>query len=57
MAGIRPFKAERIVKKPFFQGKPMIWSQTKRKWYVISNDGEWLEFAGKEKEIQWRTIK
>lgn len=50
-------KPKEIVKKPFFQGKPMIWSQTKRKWYVISDDGEWLEFAGKEKEIQWRTIK
>ena len=50
-------KPKEIVKKPFFQGKPMIWSQTKRKWYVISNDGEWLEFAAKESEIIWKTIK
>jgi len=50
-------KPKEIVKKPFFQGKPMIWSQTKRKWYVISDDGEWLEFAGKESEIIWKTIK
>jgi len=50
-------KPKEIVKKPFFQGKPMIWSQTKRKWYVISDDGEWLEFAGKESEIIWKTIR
>lgn len=50
-------KPKEIVKKPFFQGKPMIWSQTKRKWYVISDDGEWLEFAAKESEIIWKTIK
>jgi len=50
-------KPKEIVKKPFFQGKPMIWSQTRRKWYVISDDGEWLEFAAKESEIIWKTIK
>jgi len=50
-------KPKEIVKKPFFQEKPMIWSQTKRKWYVISDDGEWLEFAGKESEIIWRIMK
>jgi len=50
-------RPKEVVKKPFFQGNPMIWSETKRKWYVISPDGEWLEFAGKEKEIEWRTTK
>ena len=50
-------KPKEIVKKPFFQGKPMIWSQTKRKWYVISDDGEWLEFAGKESDMIWRIVK
>jgi DNA polymerase/3'-5' exonuclease PolX len=50
-------KPKEVVKKPFFQGKPMIWSQTKRKWYVISDDGEWLEFAAKESEIIWRIVK
>jgi hypothetical protein len=50
-------KPKEIVKKPFFQGKPMIWSQTRRKWYVISDDGEWLEFAAKESDIIWKTIK
>lgn len=50
-------KPKEIVKKPFYRNMPMIWSQTKRKWYVINNDGEWLEFAGKEKEIQWKTTK
>ena len=46
--------AKEIVKKPFYQGKPMVWSQTKKKWFVINEDGQWLEFAGKEKDIKWK---
>jgi len=46
-----------IVKKPYYQGNPMIWSETKRKWYVIDPAGSWLEFAGKEEEIEWRIVK
>lgn len=50
-------KPKEIVKKPYFQGNSMIWSNTKKKWYVISPEGEWLEFAGKESEIEWRIVK
>jgi hypothetical protein len=50
-------KPKEIVKKPYFQGNPMVWSETKRKWYVIDETGSWLEFAGKEEEIEWRIIK
>ncbi len=50
-------KPKEIVKKPFFREDPMVWSETKKKWYVISPHGEWLEFAGKESEIEWRIIK
>lgn len=50
-------KPKEIVKKPFFRNMPMIWSETKKKWYVIDNFGEWLEFAGKEKEIEWKIQK
>jgi ribosomal protein S13 len=50
-------KPKEVVKKPYYRGNPMIWSETKRKWYVINEDGEWLEFAGKESDIEWRTIK
>jgi hypothetical protein len=50
-------KPKEIVKKPFFQENPMVWSQTKRKWYVIDPEGHWLEFAGKEKDIEWRIVK
>jgi hypothetical protein len=32
----------------------MIWSKTKEKWFVISKTGDWLEFAGKEEEMEWR---
>lgn len=50
-------KPKEIVKKPYFLGNPMVWSETKRKWYVISPEGDWLEFAGREEEIEWRIIK
>lgn len=50
-------KPKEIVKKPYYQGNPMVWSETRKKWYVISPEGEWLEFAGKKEEIEWRTIK
>lgn len=50
-------KPKEIVKKPYFQENPMVWSEAKRKWYVIDNAGNWLEFAGKESEIEWRIMK
>jgi len=49
-------KPKEIVKKPYYQGNPMIWSETKRKWYVIDEAGNWLEFAGKEEDIEWRIM-
>ena len=49
-------KPKEIVKKPFYKGDPMIWSETKKKWFVISKYGEWLEFAGKNDEVEWRII-
>lgn len=50
-------KPKEIVKKPFYKNDPMVWSETKKKWYVINEKGEWLEFAGKEKEIEWKITK
>lgn len=50
-------KPKEVVKKPYFQGNPMVWSETRKKWYVISPEGEWLEFGGKEKDIEWREVK
>ncbi len=50
-------KPKEVVKKPFFQGNPMVWSQTHRKWYVIDENNEWLEFAGKESDMEWRIVK
>jgi len=35
----------------------MVWSQIKKKWFVINDEGEWLEFAGDEKDIKWKIIK
>jgi len=50
-------KPKEIVKKPYYRGNPMVWSQTHRKWYVINDEGEWLEFAGKQSDIEWRIIQ
>lgn len=50
-------KPKEIVKKPFFQDQPMVWSSTGKKWYVVTEGGEWKEFAGDEKEIEWRIVK
>ncbi len=50
-------KAKTAVKKPFYQGDPMIFSEAKKRWYVISKTGEWLLFADKESAIEWRTIQ
>lgn len=50
-------KPKEVVKKPFFRNEPMVWSATKKKWYVISSDDEWREFAGQESEIEWQIIK
>ena len=50
-------KPKEIVKKPFYKGSPMIWSEAKKKWFVISKYGEWLEFADKESTIEWKIIE
>ncbi|MGC9031224.1 MAG: hypothetical protein ACP5H7_00400 [Minisyncoccia bacterium] len=50
-------KPKEIIKKPYFQGNPMIWSETRKKWYVINEDGEWLEFNGNPSDIEWREIR
>ena len=55
--GIDRLKPQEIVKKAFYQEKPMWWSETKKMWYVISDNGEFLEFAGKESEIEWKLVK
>jgi len=50
-------KPKEIVKKPYYKNNPMVWSETRKKWYVISDEGEWLEFAGKQQDIEWRIVK
>ena len=50
-------KPKEVVKKPFYQENPMVWSATKRKWFVVTPEGEWLEFAAEEKDIEWRIVE
>jgi DNA polymerase/3'-5' exonuclease PolX len=47
-------KPKEIVKKPYYMGNPMVWSETKKKWYVITAEGDWLEFADKKEKIDWK---
>ena len=54
---IDSLKPKEIVKKPFYAGNPMIWSQAKKKWFVVDEDGEWHEFVGEEKDIKWKMDK
>jgi len=49
-------KPKEIVKKPYYRENPMVWSQAHRKWYVINEEGSWLEFAGKEEDIEWKIV-
>ena len=53
---IDTLKPKAIVKKAFYRGDPMTWSEQKKKWFVIK-DGEWLEFADKEDKIEWKIVK
>ncbi len=50
-------KPKEIVKKPYYQNDPMIWSESKKKWYVVTPEAEWLEYAGREEEIDWRIAR
>jgi DNA polymerase/3'-5' exonuclease PolX len=50
-------KPKEIVKKPYYRNNPMVWSETKKKWYVVDEHGSWLEFADREEEIEWRIVK
>jgi len=50
-------KPKEIIKKPFYNNQPMVWSETKKKWYVVTKDSEWLEFADKENKIEWKIVK
>lgn len=40
-------------KKPYFWGKPM-WKDKNGKWWVIHEQNDFREFAGKESEIEWK---
>jgi len=51
---IDQLKPKEIVKKPFYNNRPMVWSDTKKKWFVISKEGEWLEYCDKEDKIEWK---
>ncbi len=50
-------KPKERIKKPFYEGQPMVWSENYKKWYVITESNDWLEFVGDEKDIEWKEKK
>lgn len=50
-------KPKEVVKKPFYRDMPLVWSEAKKKWFVVTQEGDWLEFAGDEKDMEWRIVK
>ncbi len=50
-------KPKKPKEEPFYDNKRMVWSKPRKKWFVIDDDGQWLEFADKESKIEWRIIK
>jgi hypothetical protein len=50
-------KPKEAVKKAFYNGNPMVFSEIKKKWFVINKYGEWLEFADKLDKIEWKIIE
>ncbi|MDD5145169.1 MAG: hypothetical protein PHW72_03555 [Candidatus Pacebacteria bacterium] len=50
-------KPKEVVKQAFYMGNPMVWSETKKKWFVITPEGSWLEFCDNEDQIEWRIKK
>ena len=50
-------KPKEVVKKPFYRDMPLVWSEVKKKWFVVTPEGEWLEFADDESKMEWRIQK
>ncbi|MDP2641402.1 MAG: hypothetical protein Q8P39_02575 [Candidatus Yanofskybacteria bacterium] len=49
-------KPKEVVKKPFYRGDPMVWSEAKKKWFVVTPENDWLEFADTEDKIEWKVV-
>ena len=49
-------KPKEVKKKPFYKGHPLVWSETKKKWLIVTEDGELKEFGGNEEDIEWRIV-
>jgi len=49
-------KPKEVVKKPFYKDMPLVWSEAKKKWFVVTDEGEWLEFADSESKIEWKIV-
>jgi len=49
-------KPKEVVKKPFYRDMPLVWSEAKKKWFVVTPEGEWLEFADDESKMEWRIV-
>lgn len=50
-------KPKEIIKKPFYRGNPMVWSEARKMWFVVTKENDWLEFADEEDQIEWKVVK
>lgn len=50
-------KPKEVVKKPFYRNMPMVWSEAKKKWFVVTPENDWLEFADEESKMEWRIVE
>ncbi len=48
-------KPKKLKKKAFYEGQEM--REKNKKWFVITANGEWLEFADKKDKIEWKIVK
>ncbi len=54
---LEQLKPKEPLRKAFYKKNPMVWDETKKKWFVVTPEGDWLEFAGDKKDIEWRIVK
>jgi DNA polymerase/3'-5' exonuclease PolX len=54
---LKRLKPKKVEKKPFYKGNPLVWSDRKKKWFVIDQSNTWLEFADTEDKIEWKIVK
>lgn len=51
---LNAFKRNEIKEKPYYLGDRIVWSSRNKKWCVFTKEKEWKEWAGEDKQIEWK---